>query len=236
MTIYYAKKVTTQSYQQGVLKFTLASTGHQYAANWADDVEPSVSAEHDLAPTIVTPGANKTGWLWLSRAWVGDNGVYQITDPKRPKALGVGDVYYKTHARVASIDATLVLDEDRNRAPIKVNLFDNATVSLRHEIPPVSLGEKFEVWLSGALLRANADVDFEELDQERDLRDAEAAAAALERILEADHIDPLLLVEYTRARLAAEAILKAHAGLGDSTPPSSLVQDWKRLARAAKII
>jgi hypothetical protein len=232
MAIFYAKYVTTIELRNGVLHFYLSSNGRRYSATWATDVEPTKSPEHSLSPTITSPEPNpQTGWLWLSEGWVGSNGVYSSTDPKRPKAFGLGDVYYRTNGTVVGVDVLVVLDEDKNGQPVRVNLYNPAELAPHVERPEALFGARGEFWLSSSFLVANTDVDFSAL-----LSDEDAAAAAcefLEKLLGIPRPDAALVTQYVEARKAAATILDEYRTLAPNLPPPDLVERWRRMAHEA---
>lgn len=233
MTIYFAKHVTTQAFSSPNMTFMLSSNGHSYTANWNTDVNPTASTEHSISPTITTTATPQTGWLWLKRSWVIANGLYLATDPKRPKAFGTGDVYYKTHGRVVGVRTLVVLEEDQNQRAVVVNLHDSAEVSPNYPAPAAIAGERSDFWLTSSFLVASTDVDFDQLESDED--GAKAASEQLGKLLDMPPPDPAFISQYARARAAARTILEEYADVEPNTPPPALIDRWKQIARAAHL-
>jgi hypothetical protein len=233
MTIFHAKHVTTQSFSSPNITFKLSSSGQTYTANWNTDVNASVSTEHTIAPTIITVATPQTGWLWLRRGWLMANGLYLATDPKRPKAFGTGDVYYKTHGRVLGVRTLVVLEEDNNHNAVLVNLHETAEISPTHPLPAAVAGERSEFWLTSSFLVKYTDVDFDGLETDED--GAEAASKQLGELLDIPPPDPAFITQYARARSATRTILEEYADSLPDPPVPSLIARWKQLARAAHL-
>ena len=233
MTIFYAKHVTTQSFSSPNMTFKLSSNGQSYTANWNTEVDPSVSTEHSISPTITTTTTPQTGWLWLKRSWVVANGLYLSTDPKRPKAFGTGDVYFKTHGRVVGVRTLVVLEEDQNQRAILVNLHDPAELSPAHPLPAAVAGERSEFWLTSSFLITHTDVDFDALESDED--SAKAASKKLGELLDMPPPDPAFIAQYARARSAARTILEEYSETLPDLPAPGVLARWKQIARAAHL-
>lgn len=241
MTIYYAKLVTTSSYNSATdtLEFALASNGQVRRAKWATDVKSTASDEHTISPTIVTT-TPQTGWLWLSETWITNNGLYSSVDPKRPKAYPIGAAYYETHGRVVGVSVFVLLDEDRSGQPVRVNLYDGAQIRQNVPLPSAELGKSSSFWLTGGFLAAATDVDFAKLGPPAADAGVIASAQLIARVLGIDAIDPLLILEYSRARAAARKILQEYAAFRKEPDPDPLagipveaVESWRAEARDA---
>lgn len=231
MTIFYAKHVTTQTFSSPNMTFKLSSNGQSYTANWNTDVNPTVSTEHSISPTIISTATPQTGWLWLKRSWVIANGLYLSTDPKRPKAFGAGEVYYKTHGRVVGVRTLVVLEEDANQRAVLVNHHDTAELSPTQPLPSAVAGDRSEFWLSSSFLTACTDVDFDELESEED--GAEAASKQLADLLGIPAPDPAFITQYATARAAARTILEEYAETLPNHPDPGMIARWKQIAQAA---
>jgi hypothetical protein len=232
MTIYYAKLVTTSAFDTATrtLSFYIASNSKLFTAKWDSDVNATVSSEHNLTPTLTSPTpVPSTGWLWLSRAWVDANGVYSSTDPKRPKAFGIGDIYYQTHGTIVGVEVMVVLDEDKNQSPVRVNVYDGAMLAQHHPRPSATFGEKGELWLSSSFLTANADVDFSALPSESD--SAAAASKLIAKLAGIEPPDPAFIRQYQIANRAAQQILDEYAAWEPDLPPDATAR-WNAIARA----